>query len=83
MKYRFMVALSKRPDYATLYRFLTTTIEGIVCPLEVEGQEALDIQVEKMLNDDGYAKDDFIIVKVVDYSIDADNYTDEEEPETL
>lgn len=30
-----------------------------------------------MLNEDGYAKDDFLIVKVVDYTIDATDYTDE------
>lgn len=35
----------------------------------------LDKRVEKMLNEEGYAKSDFIIVRVVDYTIDATAYT--------
>lgn len=30
-----------------------------------------------MLNEDGYAKDDFIVVEVIDYTIDATSYTDD------
>lgn len=82
MKYRFLIVKSKRPDFASLYQFLLTTEEdGTTVPLEVEGNEALDTQVEKMLNEDGYAKSDFIIVRVVDYTIDAKDYSDAEETE--
>ncbi len=80
MKYRFLITKSKKPDYASLYQYLTTTVDGVIYPVEIEGAEALDAQVEKMLNEQGYAKDDFLIVKVVDYTIDAKDYTDAEAP---
>lgn len=76
MKYRFLITKSKKPDYASLYQYLTTTIDGVIYPVEIDGAEALDTQVEKMLNEQGYAKDDFLIVKVIDYMIDAKDYTD-------
>lgn len=81
MKYRFLIVKSQRPDYTSLYQYLTTNIDGVVQPVEVDGTAALDIQVEKMLNQQGYAKDDFLIVNVVDYTIDAKDYTNAEEDE--
>ena len=81
MKYRFLINKSKKPDYGSMYQYLTTTIDGVIHPVEIEGAEALDVQVEKMLNEQGYSKEDFIIVKVVDYTIDAKDYTDEEPEE--
>lgn len=84
MKYRFLINRSKKRDYASLWQYLTTVIDGVVYPVEVEGLKALDVQVEKMLNELGYAKDEFLIVNVVDYTIDAKDYTgveEEEEPE--
>ena len=79
MKYRFLINKSKKPDYGSLYQYLTTSIDGVILPVEVEGEAALDTQVERMLNEQGYAKDDFIIVKVVDYTIDAKDYSADEE----
>ena len=79
MKYRFLIAKSKKPDYGSLYQYLTTTVDGVIHPVEIEGSEALDTQVEKMLNEQGYAKDDFLIVKVVEYTIDAKDYSDAED----
>lgn len=76
--YRVMIAQAKRDNYETLYKYLTTNIDGEVTPLELESKEDLDKRVEKMLNEEGYAKSDFIIVKVVDYTIDATAYTDTE-----
>lgn len=81
--YRIMVAQSKRKNFETLYRYLTTSIDGVISPLELSSKDELDAKIEKMLNDDGYAKDDFIVVQVVDYTIDATAYTDDtavEEP---
>ena len=75
--YRIMIAQSKRKNYETLYQYLTTNIDGVVSPLELSSKEELDSRIEKMLNEDGYAKDDFIVVHVVDYSIDATAYTDD------
>lgn len=76
--YRIMIAQSKRKNYETLYQYMTTTVDGVTSPLEIETKEALDAKVQKMLNDDGYAKDDFIIVQVVDYTLDATDYSDDE-----
>ena len=63
--YRIMIAQAKRDNYETLYKYLTTNIDGEVIPLELGSKEALDKRVEKML----------IIVRVVDYTIDATAYT--------
>lgn len=81
--YRIMVAQSKRKNFETLYQYLTTSIDGAISPLELNSKDELDAKIEKMLNDDGYAKDDFIVVQIVDYTIDATAYTDDtavEEP---
>ena len=75
--YRIMIAKSKRDNYETLYKYLTKNIYGTVVPVEITSKEELDTTVRKMLNEDGYAKDDFLIVKVVDYTIDVTDYTDE------
>ena len=76
--YRIMIVTSHRNNYESLYKYLTTTVDGVVTPVEIETKEQLDARIEKMLNEDGYAKKDFIVVQVVDYSIDATNYTDDE-----
>lgn len=76
--YKIMIARSKRDKSETLYQFMTTTVDGVTSPLELKGKTALDEKVEKMLNEEGFAKSDFIIVEVIDYTIDADSYSDEE-----
>jgi len=76
--YRIMIVTSHRNNYESLYKYLTTTVDGVVTPVEIETKEQLDARIEKMLNEDGYAKKDFIVVQVVDYSIDATNYTDDD-----
>ena len=76
--YRIMVVKIKKDGYESLYQFLTTTVDGVTSPLELKDSDEPDRQVEKMLNEDGYAKADFIVVKVVDYSIDAKDYSDAE-----
>lgn len=81
MKYRFLINISKKPNFCSLYQYLTTVVDGVVSPVEVDGTEALDAQVEMMLNEQGYAKDDFLIVKVIDYTIDAKDYTYEDPEE--
>lgn len=77
MAYRIMTAQSKRTNYASLYQYLTTTVDGVVSPLEFATKSDLDAKIEKMLNEDGYAKDDFIVAQVIDYTIDATKYTDD------
>ncbi len=81
--YRIMIVKVKR-GVDSIYQFLTTvkqdseTGADIIAPVEIETAADLDTFVEKMLNEDGYAKSDFIIVKVVDYTIDAKDYSDAE-----
>lgn len=70
--YRIMVVKSKRENYGSLYQYLTTTIDGVTMPVEVNSAEELDTKVEKMLNSEGYSKDDFIVIQVIDYNIDVD-----------
>ena len=79
--YRIMIAKSKKSNYETLYQYLTTTTDGVVSPKEFSDADSVDAYVETMLNDNGYAKDDFIIVKVIDFTIDATGYSgiDEED----
>ena len=76
--YRIMLVKSKRDNYASLYQWLTEEVtvneETEIKPVEYETEQELDQKVESMLNDDGYAKSDFIIVKFVDYKIDATDY---------
>ena len=76
--YRIMLVKSKRDNYASLYQWLTEEVvedeENIIKPVEFETEAELDAKVESMLNDEGYAKSDFIVVKNIDYKIDATDY---------
>ena len=76
--YRIMLVKSKRDNYASLYQWLTEEVtvdeEAEIKPVEYETEQELDEKVESMLNDEGYAKSDFIVVKFVDYKIDATDY---------
>lgn len=76
--YRIMLVKTKKDDYASLYQYLTTTVDGVVSPAEFADKAALDAKVEEMLNTDGYSKADFIIVQAIDYTIEANSYSDEE-----
>lgn len=76
--YRIMLVKSRRDNYASLYQWLTATteVDGVptISPVEFETEEALDEKVEAMLNDEGYSKADFIIVRYIDYKIEASDY---------
>jgi len=76
--YRIMIVKSKRDNFASLYQWLTEEVtveeETEIRPVEFATEQELDQKVESMLNDEGYAKSDFIIVKYVDYTIDATDY---------
>ena len=83
--YRIMIVKSKRDNYASLYQYLTTTVtdeetgEEQAVIAEFADETALYNQVEKMLNEDGFAKAVFIIVKHIDYQIDASGYVNGED----
>lgn len=77
MAYRIMLVKTKRDNYRSLYKFMTVEDEdGNVSPLEIETKEELDAKIEEMLNGD-FAKSDFLVVNVIDYTIDAKDYSDE------
>lgn len=80
--YYIMKVTSKRDNYASLYQFMTNTTTDaggstITELYEIEDKAALDKKVERMLNTEGYAKSDFIVVQLIDYTIDAKDYTDD------
>lgn len=86
--YRIMIVKSKKDKdkYNSLYQFLTYTSEDLTIPIEFSDIASLDAFVEKLLDEGGYAKSDFIVVKVVDYKVKAEDYTEasadpEPEPE--
>ena len=80
--YRIMIVKSKRDNSASLYQWLTeelsvgegdeATVEAK--PVEFLTEEELDAKVESMLNDEGYSKSDFIVVKYIDYTINATDF---------
>ena len=79
MSYNIMIAKSIKDNYASLYQYLTTTTDGETAIASYDTKDELDTKVEKMLNDGGYSKQDFIIVQTIDYTIDATDYTDDED----
>lgn len=76
--YRIMIVKSKKDKdkYNSLYQFLTYTSEDLTIPIEFSDIASLDAFVEKLLDEGGYAKSDFIVVKVVDYKVKAEDYTE-------
>lgn len=76
--YRILIVKSKKKDYASLYQYLTTVdSEENIVPVEFSTIEELDLYVENMLNEEGYSKDDFEIVKHITYTIEATDYSDD------
>ena len=72
MMYRIMEVKKYKENYGSLYSYMTeTTPLGEVKPIEIETDSELDKFVEDLLNNKGYSKDDFIIINVTDYEIDA------------
>lgn len=72
--YRIMVVKTPKDNFDSLYQYMTTTIDGHTSPVELNTKAELDAKIEDMLNNEGYAKSDFIVVQVVDYKIDATDY---------
>ena len=73
--YRIMTVEAEKKNFASLYKWLVAVNdEGQVVPVEFEDEASLDAFVDEMLNEGGYAKKDFIIVKQVEYTIDAKDY---------
>ena len=70
--YRIMELKKYKDNYGSLYSFMTTNSPiGKAELIEIETDSELDEFVENLLNEKGYSKNDFIIVSVTDYEIDA------------
>jgi len=77
--YRILIVRSKRDNRQSLFQFLTEKkSDGEFYPVEIEDDETMETTVAHMLNEDGYSKDDFIVVKVIDYTIDAVDFSQDE-----
>ena len=77
--FRIMEVKEKGVDYTTTYVFKTHNVDGVILPIEFDSLSSLDEYVEDLLNNKGYAKSDFIIVEVKDYTVSADIYEDTSE----
>lgn len=77
--FRIMEVKEKGIDYTTTYVFKTHNVDGVILPIEFDSLSSLDEYVEDLLNNKGYAKSDFIIVEVKDYTVSADIYEDTSE----
>ena len=84
--FRIMNVKEQGKDYSSSYVFKTHNVDGVIKPIEFSTLEELDVYVEDLLNNKGYAKSDFIIVEVKDYTISSDLYeqqTQEEQQEEI
>lgn len=77
--FKIMEVKEKGIDYTTTYVFKTHNVDGVILPIEFDSLSSLDEYVEDLLNNKGYAKSDFIIVEVKDYTVSADIYEDTSE----
>ena len=79
--YRIMLVRSNRNNYGSLYSWMTEERRDSkgdmrLLPVEYETEEEVDAKIEDMLNNDGYSKSDFIVVKHIDYTIYTSDYTE-------
>ena len=68
-KYRLMFLLSKRENLGDLYKFDTTEIDDKIVYREFETLEEADSYVETLLNQQGYSKEDIIVVREKEFDI--------------
>ena len=78
MAYRIML-VTKEDGNNSSYQFMTKMVKGTPTILEYETKSDIDDKIEYMLNSEGYAKADFIVVKVIGYSVLAYDYSDDGE----
>lgn len=67
--YRIMELKNKKNG---LYSFQTEVVNGKNKYVEFTDLKDVDAYIEKLLNDEGYAKADLLVVNVVDYKVSAD-----------
>ena len=77
-KYRLMFLLSKRDNLEDLYKYDTTTIDGEIVYREFETLEEADAYVETLLNQQGYSKEDIMVVCEREFDVEV-KISDEED----
>lgn len=70
--YRIMMTKEYKENYGSLYAYKTQVVDNVIKPIEFETDAELDAYVEDLLNNKGFAKSDFVIVVVKDYTITTD-----------
>ena len=65
VKYRIMVVAAKKDKNNSLYKYL---LDGDK-PYEAITLDEIDAKIEKMLNVEGYAKSDFIVVNELEFNV--------------
>ena len=68
-KYRIMLLLSKKDDLGNLYKYDTTEIDGQVLYREFDTVEEVDAYVETLLNDQNYSKDEILVVREREFTV--------------
>lgn len=68
-KYRVMFLLSKRDNLEDLYKYDTTEIDGQVLYREFDTVEEVDAYVETLLNDQNYSKDEILVVREREFTV--------------
>lgn len=70
--YCILLKREDRGEFGSLFQFMTTVTDKEQKLVSFESDEELDEFVEKMINEDGYAKSDFVIVSVKDFHLTSD-----------
>lgn len=68
-KYRVMFLLSKKENLNDLYKFATTEIDGEVFYREFSTLEEADAYIETLLNQQGYSKEDILLVREKEFNV--------------
>ena len=77
-KYRLMFLLSKRDNLEDLYKYDTTDINGETYYREFETLEEADAYVEVLLNQQGYSKEDILLVCEKEFDVGVKTEDDED-----
>ena len=77
-KYRLMFLLSKRENLEDLYKYDTTDINGETYYREFETLEEADSYVEVLLNQQGYSKEDILLVREREFDVGVKTEDDED-----
>jgi len=66
IKYRIMVVAARKEENKSLYKYLLDKNKEIY---EATSIDEIDAKVEEMLNNEGYSKNDFIVINEVEFNV--------------